>query len=180
MRRAPIYLTLAVLTSAAVLLASRPAAAATKMTVAVTGFHCQACPDTLAQDLAKLPGVKQVQATLAPARVVATLDEQKMPASRFVQAIATHPQAMDPAKTYGAGLVLQVDAAMCKGQKTMCPACAPEITKRLKAVKGVQAVAIDGTGRVVTVRFAQGAAVTTAQLQRALAASSFKFSVRFA
>lgn len=167
---------LAVLALAVTVASTAPA----KVPVAVTGFHCQACPDTLARDLAKLPGVKQVQATLTPARVVATLDEQKMPASRFVQAIATHPQAMDPAKTYGAGLLLQVDAAMCKGQKTMCPACAPEITKRLKAVKGVREVAIDATGRLVTVRFAPGAAVTTAQLQRALAASSFKFRVRFA
>ena len=155
-------------------------AAPAKVTVAVTGFHCQACPDSLVKDLAKLPGVQRVQATLTPARVVATLDEKKMAASRFVQAIATHPQAMDAKKTYDAGLLLHVDADMCKGEKAMCAACSPEITKRLKAVKGVREVAFDGTGRVVTVRFAQGAAVTTAQLQRALAASAFKFSVRFA
>jgi len=150
----------------------------TTITAAVTGFHCQACPDQLARDLAKLPGVIAVRATM-PGQVTAKLDETKTPAGRLVAAIAAHPQLMDPRKTYGARLVVYVDSALCQGQPKMCPACAPEITKRLKAVKGINAVSFDKSGCVVSIGFAQGATVKTTDIARALAASSFKFGVRF-
>lgn len=166
---------------AAGLMAAKPAKStpAAKVTVAVVGLHCQACPDQLQKDLAKLPGAQQVRATLDPPQVTARLDETKIPAGRFVAAIAGHPQLMDPAKTYGARLLVKVDAAMCAGQQTMCPACAPEITKRLRALKGVTTVTFDKTGREVSVGLAKGATVKTTDIAKALKASSYKFSVTF-
>jgi len=163
------------------LMAAKPAKStpAAKVTVAVAGLHCQACPDELGKDLAKLPGAHQVRATLDPPQVTARLDETKAPVSRFVAAIAGHPQLMDPAKTYGARLVVHVDAAMCAGQKVMCPACAPEITRRLKALKGVTTVAFDKPGREVSIGFAKGATIKTTDIAKALKASIYKFSVRF-
>ncbi|HEY3416028.1 MAG TPA: heavy-metal-associated domain-containing protein [Armatimonadota bacterium] len=151
----------------------------TPVTVAVEGFHCQACPDELQKDLAKLPGVSSVKATLKPAQVTASLDETKMTASAFVAAVAKHPRAMDHSKTYGAKLVAYIDAPMCAKNVKMCPACFTEIPKTLKKVKGISEVKMDATGKIATIGFAKGAQVTTAQVSKALAAHSYKFTTRF-
>jgi len=151
----------------------------TPVTVGVAGFHCQACPDGLQKDLAKLPGATAVKATLNPAQVTATLDEAKLTASEFVAAVSAHPQAMDAHKTYTGKLVLYVDAEMCKANAKMCAGCFTEIPRVLKAVKGVKQVTLDATGKIASLTFTQGAKVTTKTLAAALAKSSYKFTVRF-
>jgi copper chaperone CopZ len=151
----------------------------TQVTVAVTGFHCQACPDGLQKDLAKLKGVTKVKATLKPAQVTASLDEAKISVSQFVNAIAAHPTAMDKKKTYGATLQAFIDTPMCAKQATMCRACFTEIPKALTAVKGVHGVTLDKTGKIASIRFDGDAKVTTASLADALAKHKFKFTVAF-
>lgn len=151
----------------------------TKVTVAVSGFHCQGCPDELQRDLAKLNGVADVKATLSPAQVTASIDEEKITVSQFVNAIAKHPTGMDRTKTYGAKLVAFINTAACAEQKTMCGACAPEEQKRLSAIDGVKTVTIDKTGKVAGITFAPDAKVTTAQLAKALGESDFHFTVSF-
>lgn len=159
---------------------SKTKAVLTPVTVAVEGFHCQACPDELQKDLAKLNGVSEVKATLSPAQVTAKLDEKTITASEFAAAIANHKRAMDATKTYGAKLVVYIDAPMCAKEVKMCAACPPEITRVVKAVKGVSGVTLDTTGKVASITFAQGAKVTTADLAAALKKSSFKFTAQFA
>ncbi|MHB9026105.1 MAG: cation transporter [Armatimonadota bacterium] len=151
----------------------------TPVTVSVEGLHCQACPDELQKDLAKLPGVSSVKATLKPAQVTALLDETKISVSAFVAAIDEHPQAMDRKQTYGAKLVAYIDAAMCAKQKSMCDACFTEVPKTLKQIKGVSDVTLDKTGKVASISFAAKSKVTTAQITKALADHKFKFTTRF-
>lgn len=151
----------------------------TGVTVGLGGFTCKADAAALQRDLAKQPGVKAVKATFSPARVTARLDEQRMPVGRFVGLIAGHPRIGHPDQTYRANLVIHVDSEMCQGRKTMCPACEPEIAKRLKDIKGVTTVTFDETGREVTIGFAKGATVTTTQIKQALIASSLDFKVQF-
>lgn len=151
----------------------------TAVTVAVTGFHSQACPDGLAADLAKLPGVTKVKATLKPARVTAILDETKTTAAAFVNAIAKHPQAMDAKKTYGATLQVYIDAPMCAAEAKMCQGCFTEIPKMLKPVVGITRVALDTTGKIASLTFDAKAKVTTAQIAAALKKSTYKFTVGF-
>ncbi len=158
----------------------KPQPVTTAVIVAVTGFHCQACPDGLVPDLAKLPGVTKVQATLAPAQVTAVLDETQTPVSALLAAIAKHPQAMDAKKTYGTALRVYIDAPMCAKDAKMCPACFTEIPKMLKPVAGIKTVTLDSTGKVATLTFTPGAKVTTAQLTAALKKSSFHFTVGYA
>lgn len=148
--------------------------------VAVEGFHCQACPDALQQDLAKVDGVSEVKATLAPPMVSAKIDESKITAGEFVAKIAAHPQEMDAKKTYGAKLVVCIDAPMCAKNPTMCPACFTEIPKVLKKIKGVSDVSLDKTGKIATIGFKLDAKVTTVQLATALGKHSFKFTADFA
>lgn len=152
----------------------------TPVTIAVDGLHCQACVDELQKDLGKVPGVSDIKVTLKPGQVTAKLDESKVAASKFVNVIATHPRAMDHAKTYGAKLVANIDTAMCAKQKKMCDACFTEIPKVLKGVKGVSNVTLDATGKVATIGFAKDAVVTTSALAKALSQSNFKFTVTFA
>lgn len=149
------------------------------VTVAVDGLHCQACVDELQTDLGKVPGVSEVKVTLKPAQVTAKLDESKTAASQLVNVIAAHPQTMDKAKNYGAKLVAYIDTAMCATQKTMCDACFTEIPKVLKAVKGVNDVTLDESGKVASIGFAKDAVVTTSTLAKALSQSDFKFTVAF-
>lgn len=173
---------IALLVGVAIATAQKPAAKTaelTPVTVAVEGFHCQACPDGLQKDLAKLAGVSEVKATLKPAQVTAKLNEKVISASEFVAAIAKHPRAMDHSKTYGAKLVVYVDAAMCAKEPKMCPACFKEIPRALKSVKGLGNVALDSTGKVASLTFAKGAKVNTASITKALKASSFKFTVGY-
>jgi copper chaperone CopZ len=153
------------------------AAKSVTVTVAVTGFSSKARPDDLRRDLATLPGVTIMHVTLAPAQVIARLDEATFTAGQFVTAIAAHPLGTDVHKTYGAALLLYVDTQMCAHQKKMCAACFPEIPKRLKAVKGVQGVNLDATGKIVTITFAKGTRVTTSDLISALKKSVLGFSV---
>lgn len=149
------------------------------VTAAVSGFHCQACPDELQKDLGKLDGVTEVKATLNPPVVTAKLDVKKMTPSEFIAAIAKHPQAMDRKKTYGAWLLAYIDTAMCAKQQTMCDGCGPEITKQLKTVEGVDQVAFDPTGKIVRITFKADVKVTLDALKEALGKSKFGFTVDF-
>ncbi|OPZ81451.1 MAG: Heavy-metal-associated domain protein [bacterium ADurb.Bin429] len=151
----------------------------TQVTVAVQGFHCQPCPDSLVTALAKLPGVTEVTGTLKPARVTARLDEAKMTVSQFVAAINAQPTAMDPKKTYTARLTVFVDSAATAGEERMCPSCAKEISKALLAIKGINGVKSDDTGKVVTIGFTSTAKVTTAAIAKALASTKSKFTTAF-
>ena len=150
-----------------------------KVTVAVTGFHCQACPDELQLHLAKLDGVTEVKATLKPAQVTATLDEAKITSSQFVNAIATHPTAMDKKQTYGAALLAYIDTAMCAEEETMCQACFTEIPKALKTIKGIHNVTLDTTGKIASISFPKDAKVTTVNIADALLKHNFKFTAVF-
>lgn len=151
----------------------------TTVTVAVTGFHCQACPDSLVKDLAKVNGVSAVKATLKPAQVTAKLDESKITASEFVATIAAHPTAMDPKKTYGASLTTFVDSKSTAKEKTLCADCKAQVTKALTGIKGVSGVKADDSGKVVAISFSKGAKVTTAAITKALAATKLKFTAKF-
>jgi copper chaperone CopZ len=151
----------------------------TVVTVAVQGFHCKPCPDSLVKDLAKLPGVSEVKGTLKPAQVTARLDEAKTSVSQFVAAIGAHPQMMDPKKTYSARLTAYVDSETTAKEEKMCPDCAAQIAKALLGVKGINGVKTDETGKVVTIGFAKGAKVTTAAISKALAATKLKFTASF-
>ena len=156
-----LLLAVSVLAAALFVSTAFSAAPAKAIIVTVQGMQCQACADGLQKDLAKVPGVTAVKASLAAAQVTASLDETKTSAAAFVNAIAAHPQMMDAKKNYGAKLVIYVDAPMCVKEKVMCPACPPEMTKMLNAVKGISAISIGKTGKIVTVGFAKGAQVTT-------------------
>ncbi|HEY3379961.1 MAG TPA: cation transporter [Armatimonadota bacterium] len=151
----------------------------TAVTVAVDGFTCPMCPDGLQKDLAKLPGVSHVKATLDPAQVTATLDETKTTVSKLVAAISAHPQAMDVKKTYTGHLVAQIDTTMCAKNAKMCDGCFVEIPKVLKKIAGVSDVALDANGKVAYIGFAPGATVTTKAISKALAASDYHFTTRF-
>ncbi|MHB9130057.1 MAG: heavy-metal-associated domain-containing protein [Armatimonadota bacterium] len=173
---------IALLVGVALAAAPKPAAKApqlTPVTVSVDGFHCQACPDELQKNLAKLPGVSAVNATLKPAQVTAKLDEKVITASQFVAAVAKHPRAMDHSKTYGAKLVVYVDAAMCAKEAKMCAGCFKEIPRALQSVKGLGTVSLDNTGKVASITFAKDAKVNTAGIAKALKSSSYKFTVSF-
>lgn len=151
----------------------------TQVTVSVQGLHCQGCIDELQHDLAKVPGVSGVKVTLQPPQTTARLDESIISASQFVAAITNHRQMMDRSKTYGARLVVFVDAEMCAKQAKMCPACFTEIPKVLKTIAGIDTVSLDATGKVVSVTFTRDANVPTQKLTKALAASDFKFMVSY-
>jgi copper chaperone CopZ len=152
----------------------------TAVTVAVDGLHCQACADELQKDLGKVPGVAEVTVTVKPGQAAAKLDESKITASEFIAAIGKHAQMMDRQKTYGAKLVAHIDTAMCAKQQKMCEGCFTEIPKVLKGVKGVSDVTLDETGKVATIGFANDAKVATGALTKALARSSYKFTVKYA
>lgn len=149
------------------------------ITVAVAGLHCQACVDELKTDLGKLPGVSKLIVTLKPGQVTATLDEKRTSASAFVRAIATHPQAMDPEKTYGAKLVAYVDTDACADQQTMCDDCFTELPKTLEDVTGIDTVTLDTTGKIATISFKEDAAVTTQDITTALRKSDLQFHVQY-
>ncbi len=174
-----VVVALALSGSATMVLAAPANKTLTQVTVSVQGLHCQGCIDELQQDLAKIPGVSAVKVTLQPAQATARLDETTISASKFVALIAAHPQMMNHAKTYGAHLVLFVDAPGCAGQTKMCPACFTEIPKVLKTVKGIDTVRLDTTGKVVSLTFSKNADVTTQELVKALSASDFKFTTCF-
>ena len=53
------------------------------VTVAVSGFHCQACPDELKRDLSKLDGVTEVKAMLNPPVVTADALKEALAKSEF-------------------------------------------------------------------------------------------------
>ncbi|HEY3376503.1 MAG TPA: cation transporter [Armatimonadota bacterium] len=150
-----------------------------QITVAVDGFTCQMCPDQLQQDLAKLPGVTDVQATLDPAQVTAKLDEAKITVSQFVNAITKHKTAMDDNKTYGAHLLLFVDMQACANQKAMCERCKVEIPARLKRVKGIDIVTLDASGKIASLTFAPDVSVTTHDIVKAIEKSSLRFAFSF-
>ncbi|HOF86544.1 MAG TPA: cation transporter [Armatimonadota bacterium] len=151
----------------------------TVVTVAVQGFHCQPCPDTLVKALAKLPGVTEVTGTLQPARVTARLDETRITVSQFVAAINAQPTRMDPKQTYRARLTIFVDSAAAAGEERLCPSCAKEISRALLAVKGINGVKSDDTGKVVIIGFTSTAKVTTAAIAKALAHTKAKFTTVF-
>ncbi len=152
----------------------------TAVSVAVTGFHCQPCPTTLAKDLAKVKGVSAVKASLQPALVTATLDETVITASQFVAVIASHPRMIDAKKTYGAALTVTVDSKTTARQAKLTTEQKAQITKALTAVKGVSGVKPDATGKVLSLTFAKGAKVTTAALSKALVDTKLKFTGRYA
>jgi len=151
----------------------------TSVTIAVDGFHCMMCPDSLQPDLTKLPGVRQVHATLTPAQVTATLDETKQPVSAFVTAIAKHPRAMEPAQSYSAWLLIFINGEMCSKDKHLCKLGFEDLVKYLKATKGVQSAALDDTGKVLHVAFRPGALLTTTQLTAILTKHDTGFTVKY-
>lgn len=151
----------------------------TAVTVAIEGFHCPTCPEQLTKDLAAVPGISNVRATLEPGRVVATLDETKTTASDLVSLISNHPRAMNARKTYAGSLLVFIDTEMCRAEKTMCAACFTEIPRVLKTVKGVETVTLDKTGKIAAITFRKGARVLCTDIGAALNASSFHFSVAF-
>ena len=151
----------------------------TAVTVAVDGLHCQGCVDELQLDLGKVDGVSEVVVTMNPGQVTAKLDESKTSASKLVNVIAAHPQAMDKTKTYGAKLVAYIDTEMCAKNKKMCAGCFTEIPKVLNAIKGVSEVTLDETGKIATISFAKEPEVSTSALAKALGASDYMFKVAF-
>ena len=175
-----VLIAIVVLSVAAIALAAKPKAPQlTPVTVAVDGLHCQACVDELQKDLGKAPGVSDVKVTQKPGQVTAKLDESTITVSQFVTLIATHPQAMDHEKTYGAKLMAYIDTEMCAKNAKMCDGCFTEIPKVLKSVKGVSYVTLDETGKVAAISFTKDANVPTSALATALGNSDFKFYVTF-
>ena len=150
-----------------------------QVSVAVDGFVCQMCSDELRQDLAKLPGVTEVTATLTPAQVTARLNETKITVSQFVNVIAEHKTAMDANKSYYAHLLLYVDTKGCANEKEMCAKCKVEIPARLKSVKGVESVTLDASGKIASITMQSGSKITTHDLAKALEKSSLTFAFRF-
>jgi len=174
-----VIVTFAIIGITTLVLATPAKKTLTQVTVSVQGLHCQGCVDELQRDLSKISGVSAVKVTQQPAQATAKLDETTIAASKFVAAISIHPQFMNHAKTYGARLLVFVDAPGCAGQAKMCPACFTEIPKVLKTVKGIDTVSLDDTGKVVFVTFTHDANITTQSLVKALSTSAFKFTTCF-
>jgi len=173
-------LALITLCTTTIALAAKPTAPVlTAITVAVDGLQCQGCVDELKTDLGKATGVSEVNVTQTPAQVTVKLDERTISAAKFVTLVGTHRQFMDHAKTYGAKLVLYIDAAGCANDAKMCASCFTEIPKVLKAVKGVSNVTLDETGKIAAVSLLKNADFSTSVLTKALARSDYQFTVTF-
>ncbi len=158
----------------------RPQAQPVQVRVAVDGFTSTMSLEQLQQDLAKLPGVQEVQVTLAPAEVSAKLDEASISVSRFVNTIAGYKTAMDARQTCGAHLLVYVDMQGCANRTAMCAQGKTEIPRRLSTMRGINSVTLDASGKIARITFLADAGIKTSDIARVLNASAQHFAVSFA
>ena len=149
----------------------------TPVTAAVAGFTCPSCVSKLNSHLTSRKGVSDVKVTFKPGQVSAKLDESIITSSEFIATINAHGKATEPQSPYTAALVAYVDKAECKDEKVMCDDCVKEITKTLKAVKGIAAVKYNPTTRLAAIDFAPKTKLSTATLAKSL--TDLKYSVSF-
>lgn len=185
---APLKSTVAALAALALLVlpGAPPAAVAadavpgTRVTIGLKGLLCGGCLGSLEKVLGKMPAVSGVATSMTPMHAALTLDEGRMSLAELTNAVDAAIKKLEPGPGTGADLVLRVDAPGCAGQEKMCPPCFTDLPETLKRVPGVARVTLDDTGKLVQVRFADGARTTAAELVKALAASPLRYTVEFA
>lgn len=154
-----------------------PRPAGTPIYISLKGVPCGGHLAGLQRAIGKYDFVSDIKSSMSPPHFALTLDESRMSAGEFVALVAATLKKLAPGEETGAALVLRV--ASGAGQPKLAAASVTEITKALKGIAGVTDVGFDETGKIVSMSFAQGAKVSTADISAALEKSPGKFTAGF-